>query len=427
MKGRIIIAILVLTLMISSVFAGAENINTKNIKLKPETLLMSGAKLTIFVDYVTNDYKLGLDELDWVLPDGESPEWWYTIRVYDGHDIDQKIEHKSGTSTFTWDADKTHDFEDCTSDTELTIQIELWDNDNFGLTNEQADIRNRSGGQKTFVANYDLEINTLSNKYENFVDQGDGWYLLTGELDGTAGHDNDDNDANMRIRITDNLEDMQVTLELKESLENNNVAPGTELTFIATVQGGLPPFEYYLYPHGAGETEHLTSDERQVEIKHTFLDSDHGTSWGPALINVADDQGCADSDSLDKPIIVNNRPNKPSKPTETRLFGVSTYQTTATDSDGDSLEYQWEINDVAQSWSGYSYYESEERAKKVRVRVRDAPLQESDFEIGLTSSWSDSYTETKNIDHSLFFNLFEMLKARFPFLAFFNGFNRGLI
>lgn len=432
MKGKII-AILVSTLMMSSVFAGAENINTNDVKFEPEQVLMEDAKLTIFVDYVTNDYDLGLDELDtWPNPE---PEWWYKITVDGGRDRHQEIVHKSDISTFTWDVSETHDFDDCTAVAYVEITIELWDNDDFwlGYVNEQADISARnSDDKKSFKAGYFLETDQLvgidGDQFENL---SDGYYLLNGDLDGTAGHDNDDNDAHMKIRITDNLESLQVTLGIKEQedLEKNNynVAPGTELTFTATVIGGLSPFEYRLYPHGIlfdDQYVYLLSDSRQVELKYTFLDSYHGIQLYLPFIMVLDSQACGNYDEFEKALVVNNRPNKPSKPTEEWSSGLFRYETVATDPDGDELQYQWEIDGIAKSWNGNNYYESEERASKVRVKVRDDPnIYDEQFGDGLESDWSDYFTKAKSHDRTLFFNLFEMLKARFPCLALFNGFN----
>ena len=153
-------------------------------------------------------------------------------------------------SEYTWNAQKTHDFSGYTHHCWVHIQIELLDND--VLWNEEADISARTDGQgnpeKTFIVNYDLETDELSHPEVQFENQGNGWYLLNGDLDGTAGHSNDDNDAHMRIKVTDNYEQCDLNFEVKEYLENNNVPPGQEITFELTLTGGLSPFEYNLFP-----------------------------------------------------------------------------------------------------------------------------------------------------------------------------------
>lgn len=413
MNGKVAIAILVLTLMISSGLASGTNVRTLDDNPVENTGMFGDAEVYIYVDYVTNDYNLGLDELDGFGSWNPEPEWGYKIKVIDDQGYSKEIEKWHDQSVYTWNVGKTHTFSGCTSNSWIHIYIDLLDDDGI-LPDEEADISKRSGGERSFWANYDLETNTLSGMYdEGFEDLGNDYYLLNGDLDGTGGHNNDDNDAHMKIKITDNYSPLDVELNIKNSLENGNIPPGEEVTFEVTVTGGLGPFEYTFYPYYSGQSYTKNTDNRIVEFKHTYSGSDHG-GYRPFIVVEDSQNGVVSEESY---IIVNKRPSAPTKITRSggRILGYYYEAVGASDLDNDQLQYRWNLDGQLTDWSIAKGLNSNKKYGSVKVRVRDDPPGPNNiqFEDGLESNWC-TRARSRSIDFQFFNFVFEKLSNNLP-------------
>ena len=89
--------------------------------------------------------------------------------------------------------------------------------------------------------------------------------------------DVDEDDARMRFKVSDNIAPMQATLSIQGD-DDNKITPGQAITFICTITGGAPPFEYNFMPRCPKDHSVISEvkEERSFEKKFSYINSDHG-------------------------------------------------------------------------------------------------------------------------------------------------------
>jgi hypothetical protein len=398
-------------------------------------------EISITIDYVTNKpdgakYLQSYDPIDGPASWNPEPEWCYQIEVsdYSNPEIKETINNENKNdgwiSQYTWNVDETHDFSaGYTNPDSVIIKIRLWDNDI--VTNEAADISAEKGDndeKKYFTAYYNFIENKLEGCYvENaFIDEGNGWYVIHGELDGTTDSEdgNNENDAEMQFKIEDNIEPLSVTLDIqnKDIMENRNIPPDTAVKFICKVEGGLPGFEYHFIPRYKPNHQEIVkiSDERQFTFEYTYSKSDHKRFNPYIYVKDRDGNGLSANSEMDD-IYVNRRPDAE----KTIVTGVPKgwqYTAHASDPDNDYLQYRFKINRrTTTDWDYTNIYYHRETAKldSFEFQVRDDPNNDGKFGDGLKSHWESEVSRVKEKDLNLL-TLIQIFFEKLSFLRFFS-------
>jgi len=398
--------------------------------------------ITITVDYITNkpsnarEYGIEphleeYDPIDGLLSADEKPEWAYKISVTHNGGIPEHDDGESIVRTndgdYTWIVNASHTFTNYVPSTYtnkyVDIHIELWDNDDLignhstlDLNDDRADLNYNHGGEDirvfrisyNFVDNKIYDIGSIINgntpidKEEDYNSEGDGWYVCHGELDGSnipnEGTDGSkEDDAEIRFKIEDDYEIMNVTLEDDIEHEQNLVIPGTSVTFSGTVSGGRPPFTYTLYPYGVAGPAVPPPDGHDPNSRSIIFDAYTYTGslypngrYMPAL-HIIDKYFDICLGEVD--IVVDNppyKPNKPNGPTNRKAGELYTYSVTPknpADPDGyaDYVDYLFDWGDGTDSgWqtgTSASHAWNSQGTYDIRVKAKDI----HDIESG----WSD--------------------------------------
>ncbi|EMR73886.1 hypothetical protein MBGDN05_00854, partial [Thermoplasmatales archaeon SCGC AB-539-N05] len=357
-------------------------------------------------------YLENYDPIDGFLNLNEEPEWWYEITVANNggasnvKTITNKNKDGGWVSEYTWKVNESHEFTGYTHCSIVDISINLWDSDDYIIfdTNEVADL-NYKQDLTTFNAGYNFKLDKIDFGNDHFIKDGD-WYICNGELDGST--DADEEDAEMRFKIEDNYEIMQVSLDTVEDIDET-IPPGTTLSYIGAVENGIPPFHWELYPYSissespGGVPIVIESSERTVEFDPiTYTDSHHG-NYHPRLV-VTDKYFDIRYD--DVKLIVNRPPNKP----EIKRI-VGGYQAIASDPDDQDnfFYYKFDINGDEKEWQDSSLYYTDFVGEPVKVKVKDY--------YGGESIWSEPCYKTKsNITDLTFLEILSNLLEKNPSL-----------
>ena len=161
-----------------------------------------------------------IDPIDeWIWPSSLEPEWYYTVKVTSGDNIQYQSNYNTDTGTYNgnwisqeiWTPDITHDFS--VYSRWAGIEIQLLDYDSFweGGEDDVADISSDEV-RRTFIGTYDLledKLIGMGGMTDNLSSYGP-YYFTSGELDPDGSTGSDEDDAAVLFQISDNYERPQI-------------------------------------------------------------------------------------------------------------------------------------------------------------------------------------------------------------------------
>ena len=357
---------------------------------------------------ITVDYIAGIDPIDI----GSDPDWYYIIKVYksttDFSDINaQKIRIDNVDNENKWDVDKSHDFTPYHYETPIDIYLK----DRDTTKDDTADISGKLGEKpsdengKIFTIIYNVDRDEIISRSgeKKWTEDGD-YIILNGESDGRGipGPDEDDpkeDDAMMRIKIEDNINQFSTTMTIDKE-KPWKIKPDDEVTFICTVQGGAPPFTYRLYPWGyyGAVYKEIVTEDRTLNIDFSYGAGYHGHYLPYLWVN--DSLGSDATFEMKENIVVNNPPHRPEKPKYSR--DPLGYTTSAYDPDNDVLYYKWWYDGKETEWEcKRTTLYVEELCQEVKVKVRDDPNRDGNIDDGFESDWSESCFSKKSTEKDI--------------------------
>jgi hypothetical protein len=432
MNGKKIMIFLVLVIIVlGSIDVHGLSANSKILKISD-----GGDSPTISI---TIDYIEEIDPLDV----GSKPDWYYIIEVYknenwwaDPQIITQDVNDEPDTyDPNVWQVDKTHEFD--AHHYRVPINIILKEDD--GWPDDTADISAKLGENpedesgKKFTIVYNLNTNNIISRDEEDWDEDGDYIILNGEKDGRGemgpGEEHwKEDDAKMRIKIEDNIN--QLTSPSLSIQGNPSTTPtDVDITFLCSIQGGCPPFIYRIYPCGSMGAQQITVDSSERSITKSYkydtsCQNYHG--YKTPYLYLTDNLGVEITYEMPDDILVNNPPNKPSKPTYQFTGFPGTphkYSTSATDPDDlygrkQSLQYKWSFDGVEEEWGEASMLYKEKKFDVVKVKVRDDGDLDGEFDDGAESDWSEPCprNKIKPETKTLFYKLIENVPNLLPFI-----------
>ncbi|MDH7517263.1 MAG: caspase family protein [Candidatus Thermoplasmatota archaeon] len=180
---------------------------------------------------------------------GDDPDWYYTIRMF-SKDVAFVTTEIGPENQVTWTPNKNYVVK--VIDPVVDIQIKLMEDDLF--LDDLADISSHPGGGAdnflfdewlngerrgaVYHGAYNLETDTLSG--DDFTTES-GYYVITGELDGESG---DQNDAKILFKITDTYNNDDYKPKLKvypTSISFGSVGQGETVTATLIIENTAEP------------------------------------------------------------------------------------------------------------------------------------------------------------------------------------------
>lgn len=411
MKLKIIAVTIILIMVLGSFGYARTNTNL-------EIVGFDDKPLKITVDWVEK-----IDPMDIT----GSPEWYFIIKVFkSGTDYtDPQIVEEYADGTYDhWDVEKSYSFDVYSNIVPISITLKEKDlalYDTADISAKLGDSPEDEDG-KIFTIYYDVNKDEITPRFGNEKwETDDDYIMMNGELDGrgTMGSEEDDekeDDAKMRIKIEDNIDELTVQ---SFSIEGNPsyIPPNEDITFLCSIQGGYPPFKYMIYPLGKSSSEGVTVDspDRSISKSCAYDSSVHG--YKTPYLWITDHLGTDIAYEMPNSILVDTPPNKPSKPSYVGyLAGVGHKYSTSGATDPDScanLEYQWNYDGQLSEWRGIDIY-LEKKPNSIKVKARDDGDCDGEFDDGLESEWSEALPKTKFYHN---FNLLDFLMQRIHILS----------
>jgi len=178
----------------------------------------------------------------------DDPDWFYTLRVF-SQDVAFVTTEIAPENQVTWTPNKNYVVE--VIDDTIDIQIKLMEDDL--LPDDLADVSSHQGGGiddfffdewingerrgAVYHGSYNLITNTLGGE-DSYTTEG-GYYVITGDLDGSGGDPPDENDAKVLFKITDNYnkDDYKPKLGVSPtSISFGSVGQGETVTRTLTIE-----------------------------------------------------------------------------------------------------------------------------------------------------------------------------------------------
>ena len=281
-----------------------------------------------------------IDDIEGFLEDGA--DWRYTVRIWDG----EKIRSEEFTVAPNHDdivVDKIHTFHDI-MEPDPAIQIYLYEDDLLG--SEDADIS--SGNLRDYFNSvYSLAENKLimPTGMNDYFEYDEGFYLTSGDYDGSEGWD--ENDANLWFAINDNYE-----LPTADAGPGQTVYTGEEVNFDASWSNASEG-SYITKYEWDFENDSIIDTEGE-NTSHTYADNGQYS----VVLKVTDNLGQTDTDTciID---VLNRAPTasftySPSEPT---IQSVISFVDTSEDQDGTIDSWSWDFGDGDTSTSQNSTHQ----------------------------------------------------------------------
>ena len=180
----------------------------------------------------------------------DDPDWYYALRVF-SQDVAFITTETGPENQKTWTPNKNYVVE--VIDSEVEIQIKLMEDDLF--LDDLADVSSHEGGGAdnflfdewmngekrgaVYHGTYDLITDSLGGE-DDYTEEG-GYYVISGELDGESG---DQNDAKILFKVTDNYDadDYKPKLEVSPSSINfGSVTEGETVIRELTIENTAEP------------------------------------------------------------------------------------------------------------------------------------------------------------------------------------------